>query len=169
MSRTLILLRHGKSDWSTGDDDFDRPLKKRGINASRQVGKWLSANDRVPDFVIASPAARAMQTAELSCDAMGIKNNEIYGRKHIYLATPEELLYVLKDCPEQAERVMLVGHNPGLEELLYFLVSGALTIPEDGKIMPTATLAILEIPDTWSQLGGGSAELEFLLRPRELS
>lgn len=169
MSRTLILLRHGKSDWSTDDDDFDRPLKKRGIHASRQAGKWLSANDRVPDFVISSPAKRAMQTAEISCEAMGLKKNKIYTRKHIYLATPEELVFVLEDCPEQAARVMLVGHNPGLEELLYYLVNGRLAIPEDGKIMPTATLAILEMPDTWTHLQSGSARLELLIRPRELS
>jgi len=169
MSRTLILLRHGKSDWSTNNDDFDRPLKKRGKNASRQVGKWLSANQRVPDFVITSPATRAMQTAEIACEAMGINKEDIYSRKHIYLATTEELLYVLEDCPEQAQCVMLVGHNPGLEELLYYLVNGTMTIPEDGKLMPTATLAILEMPDTWAQLQTGSAKLEFLLRPRELS
>ena len=109
-----------------------------------------------------------MQTAELACEAMGIKKKNIYSRKHIYLATPEDLLYVLEDCPEQAQRVMLVGHNPGLEELLYYLLNGRLTIPEDGKIMPTATVAILHMPDRWSKLKCGSAELEFLVRPREL-
>jgi phosphohistidine phosphatase len=168
MPRTLILLRHGKSDWSTDDDDFNRPLKKRGKNASTLVGKWLSANHRVPDFVITSPAKRAMQTAEIACASMGINNEDIYSRKHIYLATTEELLYVLEDCPEQAQCVMMVGHNPGLEELLYYLVNGSITIPEDGKIMPTATLAILEMPDTWTHLQSGSARLEFLIRPREL-
>ena len=169
MSRTLILLRHGKSDWSTDKDDFDRPLKKRGKNASRQVGEWLSENKRVPDFAITSPAKRAMQTARIACKAMGINQEDIYSRKHIYLATPEELLYVLEDCPAQAQCVMLVGHNPGLEELLYYLVNGSLTIPEDGKIMTTATLAILEMPDTWTHLQSGSAKLEILIRPRELS
>jgi len=169
MSRTLILLRHGKSDWSTDDNDFNRPIKKRGKNASRQAGEWLSAHKRIPDFVITSPAVRAMHTAEIACEAMGIKKKNIYSRKHIYLATTEELLYVLEDCPEQARCVMLVGHNPGLEELLYYLVNGTLTIPEDGKIMPTAALAILEMPDSWIQLQSGSARLEFLIRPRDHS
>ncbi len=168
MSRTLILLRHGKSDWSTDDDDFNRPLKKRGKNASRQIGEWLKSHNRIPDFVITSPAKRAMQTAGIACEAMGINAEDIYRRKHIYLATPEELLYVLEDCPEQARCVMLVGHNPGLEELLYYLVNGTMTIPNDGKIMPTAALAILEMPDTWLQLQSGSARLEFLIRPRDL-
>jgi len=169
MSRTLILLRHGKSDWDTEDDDFNRPLKKRGKNASTQAGKWLRQNKFTPDFVITSTAKRAVQTAELACDAMGIRNKNIYRQKHIYLATPEELLFSLEDCPKQARRVMLVGHNPGLEELLYFLVDGNVKIPEDGKLMPTATLAILGMPDSWRNLKSGSAELNYLIRPREIS
>ena len=168
MSRTLILLRHGKSDWSTNDDDFDRPLKKRGINAASKAGKWLYEKKLVPDFVITSRAKRAVQTAELACKSMGIKIKEIYKQKQIYLATAEELLFALEDCPEQAERVMLVGHNPGLEELFYFLVNGRVTIPEDGKLMPTAALAILEMPDNWGKLDTGSAELRHLIRPRDL-
>ena len=76
MSRTLILLRHGKSDWSTDADDFDRPLKKRGRNASSKAGKWLHEKMLVPDFVITSRAKRAVQTAELACKSMGIKIKE---------------------------------------------------------------------------------------------
>ena len=168
MSRTLILLRHGKSDWSAGKEDFDRPMKKRGRNASSLVGKWLHSTDQVPDFVITSPAKRAIQTARITCDAMNISAKGIYKRKHIYLATPEELLYVLEDCPREARRVMLVGHNPGLEELLYYLVDGRLAIPEDGKIMPTAATAVLDMPEDWSGLDSGSASLANLVRPREL-
>ena len=169
MSRTLILLRHGKSDWDTGEDDFNRPLKKRGKNASIQAGKCLKQNKLVPDFVITSSQTRAIQTAELACEAMQISEKDIYKQKHIYLATPEELLLSLQDCPKQAKRVMLVGHNPGLEELLYFLVNGNLIIPDDGKLMPTATLAILKLPDSWRKLKNGSAELEYLIRPRDIS
>lgn len=169
MSRTLILLRHGKSDWNTDDDDFDRPLKKRGKNASAMVGEWLKRRKLSPDYVISSPATRALQTAEIACRAMGIKKKNIYRQKHIYLATAEELLHVLADCPVQAQRVMLVGHNPGLEELLFFLVNGNLTIPADGKIMPTATLAVMQMPDDWQKLESGVAQLEFLVRPGEIS
>ena len=168
MPRSLILLRHGKSDWSTGDEDYDRPLKKRGRNASMLAGRWLSENGRIPDFVISSPARRAIQTAEICCDTMGLRKKSIYKRKHVYLATVEELLFVLEDCPHEAQRVMLVGHNPGLEELLYFLVNGRVTIPEDGKIMPTATLAMLTMPLNWSSLDVGCAELESLVRPRDI-
>jgi phosphohistidine phosphatase len=169
MSRTLILLRHGKSDWSTDDDDFDRPLKKRGKNASAAAGQWLSHHKLSPDYVISSPANRALQTAEIACKAMGINQKSIFRQRHIYLATAEELLHVLADCPQQAQRVMLVGHNPGMEDLLYSLVKGNLTIPDDGKIMPTATLAVLEMPDDWAKLDIGAVKLEFLIRPRDIS
>jgi phosphohistidine phosphatase len=169
MSRTLILLRHGKSDWNTDDDDFNRPLKKRGKNASTLAGQWLNRHKLTPDYVISSPARRALQTAEIACEAMGIQKKNIYRQRHIYLATPEELLHVLADCPLQAKRVMLVGHNPGLEELLYYLINGNMTIPEDGKIMPTATFAILRLPDYWDNLNSGEANLEFLIRPREIA
>ena len=81
MSRTLILLRHGKSDWSTGDADFDRPLKKRGRSASSLAGQWLHSHELKPDFVIASPAKRTMQTAEISCSAMDIGNKQIITNK----------------------------------------------------------------------------------------
>ena len=135
MSRTLILLRHGKSDWSTGDNDFDRPLKKRGRHASALVGKWLMSNDRVPDFIVSSPAKRAMQTAEIACEATGSRNIKIFKQKHIYLATPEELLYVLEDCPSEASRVMLVGHNPGLTSFANYLVPGLTNnLPTAGMV-----------------------------------
>ena len=169
MSRTLILLRHGKSDWSTGDTDFDRPLKKRGKQAAGLVGQWLDSHELAPDFVISSPARRAMQTAEIACQAMNIGKTGVYKRKHVYLATPDDLLYVLEDCPVEAQRVMMVGHNPGLEDLLYYLVNGRLTIPGDGKIMPTATVAVLDMPDHWAKLERGAANLEFLVRPREMA
>ena len=169
MSRTLILLRHGKSDWNTDDDVFDRPLKKRGKNASAVAGEWLIRRKCTPDYVISSPAKRALQTAEIACKAMGIKKKNIYQQRHIYLATADELLHVLADCPQQAQRVMLVGHNPGMADLLYLLVNGNITIPDDGKIMPTATLAVLEMPDDWAKLDAGAAKLNFLIRPRDIT
>jgi len=169
MTRTLILLRHGKSDWSTDDEDFNRPLKKRGKKAASIVGQWLKRHKLVPDYVIASPARRALQTAEVACEALGVKKKKIGREKHIYLATADDLLYVLEGCPAQARRVMLVGHNPGLENLLHFLLNGRLSIPEDGKIMPTAAIAVLQMPESWQKLDRGAGTLEFLIRPREIA
>ncbi len=168
MSRMLLLLRHGKSDWDTDDDDFNRPLKKRGFKAARQIGKWLKDNKLIPDFIVSSPANRAITTAEAVSKALRIKKSRILKEKHIYLATPDELLYVLAECPEQAECVMMVGHNPGMEDLLYYLAGGQFEVPDDGKLLPTAALAVLEMPNKWQKLERGSATLKQLVRPRDL-
>ena len=168
MSRTLLLLRHGKSDWSTGVDDFDRPLKKRGIRSTLRIGSWLKEHNLQPDYIVTSPAKRALETATIISKCAGIRKKDIYKDEHIYLASPESLLYVLESMPEQAKRILLVGHNPGLEQLLYYLLDGQLDIPADGKILPTAALAVLEMPDKWRKLNSGAAELKALIRPRNL-
>ena len=79
-----------------------------------------------------------------------------------------ELLEVLADCPPDARRIMLVGHNPGLEELLVWLVDETVQVPEDGKLLPTATLARLQMPANWSALVAGCAHLDSITRPGSL-
>lgn len=168
MSRELLLLRHGKSDWDTDTSDFERPLKKRGKKGALCAGRWLSNHELVPDLVISSPAARAIRTARVACKVMGLKRSRILTDDHVYLASTEELIDVLRDCPEKA-RIMLVGHNPGLEELLLYLVGGDLVVPDDGKLLPTASIAVLKMPDSWRKLGKGCARLLLLTRPAEMA
>ena len=96
---------------------------------------------------------------------MGTK--AIKKKKRVYEASLDDLLEVLKDCPKKAQRVMLVGHNPGLEQLLLYL-AGSSTLPEDGKLLPTATLARLIMPDSWKNLGSDCARLESITRPGTL-
>jgi phosphohistidine phosphatase len=165
MTRELLLLRHGKSDWDTGVDDFHRPLKDRGKRGAQRVGVWLAQQERVPDLVVSSPAERALVTAQKACKAMGNGDQGIQQDRRIYAADIDRLLAVLGDCPQDAGRVMLVGHNPGLEELLDWLVSDALSEPDDGKLLPTATLAILKMPDDWQTLIAGCARLDSITRP----
>jgi len=167
MARELLLLRHGKSDWDTDASDFERPLKMRGKKAAYCAGKWLLKQKLVPDLVISSPAVRAIRTARVACKTMGLKRSRILTEDHIYLAHPEELIAVLHDCPEKA-RVMLVGHNPGLEDLMLYLIGGNVVMPDDGKLLPTATVAVLEMPDSWHELGKGCARLLSLTRPTEM-
>ena len=89
--------------------------------------------------------------------------------ERIYEASAGELLKVLADCPREASRVAIVGHNPGLEDLLLHLVPTPPMIPEDGKLLPTAALACLTMPDDWSSLEEGSARLLHLTRPAALA
>ena len=168
MTRELLLLRHGKSDWSTGVDDFHRPLKDRGKRGAQRIGVWLARLRIVPDLIVTSPAERALVTASKACKAMGDGNQGIRKDKRIYAAGIEDLLEVLGDCPRDAGRVLLVGHNPGMEELLAWLAGDALEVPDDGKLMPTATLARLQMPDDWQELTSGCARLVSITRPNSL-
>ena len=165
MTRELLLLRHGKSDWATGVDDFHRPLKDRGKRGAQRVGVWLAQQERVPDYIVTSPAERALVTAQKACKAMGNGDEGIQQDRRIYAADIDRLLAVLSDCPQDAGRIMLVGHNPGLEELLDWLVSDTLPVTEDGKRLPTATLAIVKMPDDWQTLIAGCARLDSITRP----
>lgn len=168
MTRELLLLRHGKSDWSTGVDDFDRPLIDRGKRSAQRVGAWVAQQDMVPDVIVTSPAERALLTAQKACKAMGYGDQGIYMDKRIYAADLDALLEVLADCPADAARIMLVGHNPGLEELLVWLASEAVSVPEDGKLLPTGTLARLQMPADWGALTAGCARLVSITRPATL-
>ena len=168
MTRELLILRHGKSDWGAGTDDFHRPLKDRGKRAAQRVGAWLRLQGLVPDHVISSPAERASVTAEKACKAMGMNAATIQREPAVYAASTGELLQVLAGCPDSARRVMLVGHNPGLEELLVYLARESIAYPADGKLLPTAALARLAMPDSWQGLHAGSGELISITRPGEL-
>jgi len=122
----------------------------------------------VPDHVISSPAVRAISTAEKACRAMGQKPDRIQRERGVYAAGVEDLVAVLRRSPEQAARVMIVGHNPGLEELLVYLSDPEPAIPDDGKLLPTATLARLTVKCRWADLGEGCARLKSIVRPAEL-
>jgi len=168
VTRELLLLRHGKSDWNTGVDDFHRPLRDRGKRGAQRIGVWLAQQERVPDYIVTSPAERARVTAQKACKAMGNGDQGIQQDRRIYAADIDRLLAVLSDAPQDAGRIMLVGHNPGLEELLDWLVSDTLPVSDDGKRLPTATLAILKMPDDWQTLIAGCARLDSITRPGTL-
>jgi len=169
MPRELLILRHAKSDWNAGArSDFERPLAKRGKKDAPRVGEWLFREGLVPDLVISSPAERARQTAEKVCKSMDYKKTKIQWNKELYEAEGRDLLPVLARCSPDARTVLLVGHNPGLEDLVLFLVGDEVERPADGKLLSTAAIARLEMPDDWCALGPGCAHLVAITRPRNL-
>lgn len=162
--KTLMLLRHAKSSWK--DDalpDHDRPLNKRGKKTAPMMGHLIRDRELVPDLIAASTAVRAHTTAEAVAEACGYAS-ELALSEDLYLATSGEILrYAQERTDDAAARVMLVGHNPGMEDLVN-LLSGRR------EAFPTAALAAfaLEI-DSWRNLElGVHAKLEHLWRPREL-
>jgi phosphohistidine phosphatase len=168
MSRELLLLRNGKSYRTTGLEDYQRPLKDRGKRGAQRMAVWLQQQGLVPDHVVASPAERALVTAEKTCKAMGIGSKMIQKEKRVYAARLDDLLETLKDCPKKAKRVMLVGHNPGLEELLLYLAGSSEKLPEESKLLPTATLVRLTMPANWKKLGCDCARLESITQSGNL-
>lgn len=169
MKNELLVLRHAKSAWNTNaPTDFERPLSKRGRRDAPRVGRFLAGEGLAPDYVVASPAERARQTVVAVCEPLGIGEAEINWDERIYHASTGALMDVLSECPEGARRVMIAGHNPGLEMLVQTLCRHPVPMPDDYKLMPTAAVAHLEIPVPWREIDGGIAELLSLTRARSL-
>jgi phosphohistidine phosphatase len=169
MTRELLILRHAKSDWTSGPaGDFDRPLAKRGKKDAPRVGEWLYREGLVPDMVISSSAERARQTAVKVCKSMDFKKKKIQWKDEVYGAGVADLLNVLARCSPEEGTVLLIGHNPGLEDLVCYLAADEVEEPPDGKLLPTAALARLEMPNDWTALEAGCAQLVSVTRPRKL-
>lgn len=165
---TLWLLRHAKSDRDTGAADFDRPLKKRGRKSADRLGVWLAERGESPERILCSPAARAVETLERLFAAAGWSPENVIRDRRLYGSDLEDFRVVLSDHAGDAEHVLLVGHNPGLEDWLRYLVP-EITTPEDGKLLPTAALASLTIKTDWHALEDNCAQLDWLQRVRELN
>ncbi len=164
MNKELLLLRHGKSDWNQSTNDFLRPLKSRGKQGAQRIGTWLEQQNLKPDMILSSPATRAINTAEILCEEIAYPVNKINLDERIYAANTATLKTILAECPAHVKRLLLVGHNPGLEALIIELTGGNIDYPEDGKLMATATLAHLLIPDNWNNLNKDCAEILSITR-----
>lgn len=139
--RQLILLRHAHAEQaSTGQADFDRPLSPRGLAEAEAAGAWLAEQSLLPDRVLCSPARRTRETLECVFDRIGY--TEMRLEDTIYEATPGTLAALL-ERHRDVERVLVVGHNPGLERLAALLNSGR---SGDCRGMPTAAVAVLGLP-----------------------
>lgn len=162
--RELIVFRHAKSAWDTdAPSDFERPLNPRGRKDAPRMGAWLAEQELRPDHVVCSPATRARQTAELLLAAMD-HDGDVSRDERIYEASRRRLIDVLADCPPDADRVLLIGHNPGLADLVEFLGRDSVPEPEDGNLLPTATAVHFEI----RALDRGGGTVRALMRPKWL-
>src|SRR5262245_55388988 len=144
--KTLLVLRHAKSSWSDpARDDHERPLNKRGRRDGPRMGELVRQYGLIPDTVISSDAMRARLTAEAVAESAGYVG-EILLNQHLYMASTADILSVLQTVQGNAETVMIVGHNPGLEELVEQLTG-------EQQDLPTAALAQIVLPiDQWRDL-----------------
>ncbi len=160
--KTLLLLRHAKSSWKKPDlTDHERPLNKRGKKEAPKVGKFLKANDLVPDLILSSTARRAHDTADAVAEASGF-DGQVDQYQDLYMSDPTSYLDILRCLPDEADRVLVVGHNPDLEALLTMLTDVT-------EHMTTAALAVLALPiSSWQELNEATdARLQNLWTPRE--
>lgn len=161
--KTLLLLRHAKSSWDDPSlEDFERPLAPRGRRDAPRMGKALRERGPAPDSILSSPATRTRETIEAVGKAAGLGVLPEF-RDTIYAASSAELMKVIRSIPDTSTHAMLVGHNPGLEDLV-----GRLT-DTTGERMPTCALACIELQtDSWSDVEDDSGRLLWLLKPKEL-
>ncbi len=167
--KQLYLLRHAKSSW---DDptlaDHDRPLAPRGRRAAKVMAEHLRREGIAPALVLCSPSRRTRQTLKRIAPALG-ENADVQIEPELYAASAPVLLEVLHEVPDEVESVMLIGHNPGIQDLALSLARGGSEIARVRRKFPTAALATLELNESWRELAPGSAELVSLAKPKELS
>ena len=160
--RELLLLRHGKAvPHDSVVPDFDRPLDERGRIDAAWVARWAVDSNVVPNLVVSSPARRARETAEGFCREAGLSIGAIRWRESIYDAHLSGLLQVLAETTAESRRVMLVGHNPGFEQL-----AGLLACDDPHRVrLATAAAARIRMPEDWSALSPGDGEMIEVVRP----
>jgi phosphohistidine phosphatase len=169
--KSLHLLRHAKSSWDDPvDRDFDRPLNARGRRAARRMGRWLADEGLAFDRVLASPAARIVETLEGVEESLGRPLHARLDRR-IYMASAATLFDLVRETDDSVAQLLLVGHNPGLEDLLLLATEGDPgPLRREAELKyPTATFASLALPITrWADLAEGGATLTRFVRPRDL-
>jgi phosphohistidine phosphatase len=189
-TRTLILLRHAKSDWPDVPD-HDRPLAKRGRKDAPVVGRWLHDHGYVPDTVVCSTARRTRQTWELVAPELD-GSPSVHFEPRAYAASPLTLLYLARELPGRCRVALLIGHNPGIEDLANSLAAppgegaappgegaaprgegaaprGEGAAPRSpGFRFPTAGVAVFQFTGDWPSLAPGQAHLLEATTPADL-
>ncbi|MGB7068170.1 MAG: histidine phosphatase family protein [Pyrinomonadaceae bacterium] len=158
--KTLFILRHAKSSWNEPAlDDFDRPLNDRGRRTAPLMGNLMKSKGFCPSVIVASPALRARETAEIVSESGEFEGDLVFDDR-IYDAHPTTLVEVIKDVDRGHDSAMIVGHNPGMEALIHAL-TGRI------EVMPTGALAVIELnADSWVDVVHGGGTLRTVFRPK---
>lgn len=159
--KTLLVLRHAKSSWDEpGLRDFDRPLNGRGLRAAPLVGRYMRRQKIAPELILCSPALRARETVALVREAARL-DAPLRFDERIYEASAERLCEVISQIEERVNQAMLVGHNPGLEQLIFYFTN-------EEKRMATAALAQVTLDvEKWGKTRAGCGRLDWLVKPKQ--
>ena len=165
--KEIWLLRHAKAEHGFNIADFDRSLEESGKNDAMAIAYYLKNAQLYPDLILSSPANRAIETARIVYKILNQPDLVIEQNLQIYNAMLEQLQSVLASCEESIERLLLVGHNPGLEGLLVYLV-GFEALPQSQEWLGTATFVRLCTESTWSRLHKECCQLMTITSPHSL-
>ena len=158
--RTLVLLRHAKSDYPAGVADHDRPLATRGVRDAPVAGAWIRDHLDGVDLALVSSATRARETWALAAPAIGDSiDMRIEGR--IYDASASELIEVIEEVPDECTTLVMVGHNPGLEQLAVMLTGHDAQLSALSRKFPTSAIAVIGIEGAWSGVSRGGRLQDF--------
>lgn len=161
--KTLILMRHAKSDWGAGRKDIERPLNPRGEKSAQAMGEWMRQQGIRPDVVLCSSAARTQQTL----DGLALTSDvPVTLLRDLYLAEPAQMLEILQQA--QGERVLVLGHNPGSAMLAATLLSALPEHPEFSNFPTCATLVAHFDIHHWHDLAPGTGVFLHFIVPRDL-
>jgi phosphohistidine phosphatase len=157
----LVLVRHAKSGYPDDTDDFDRPLALRGFREAPLAGVWLKQHLAGLDRVTVSAALRTLQTWELIDTELAF-DGPLTIDPRVYEAAPTTLLEIVREQPDTAETVLLLGHNPGLAQLVMMLSSdgNAESVRAVEEKFPTSAIAVLSFEGSWRDLAPGTANLD---------
>jgi phosphohistidine phosphatase len=161
--RTLLLMRHAKSDWGAAfGSDHERPLARRGTRAARKMGRFVTDSGAVPDLVLSSTATRALTTVEIAAEAGGW-DCEIITSEALYASRPERVLDAISDVDNGVRCLLVAGHEPTWSTLVSWLIGG-------GSVrMPTAAVACLDLRHGgWIDLAPTTCELRWFITPKML-
>ena len=168
MNLYLYIMRHAKSDWSGPQiSDFERPINKRGTRNAIRVGQWMNENNHIPQKIISSPALRAKETIELVAEQISKFNLEdLTYEDELYLAGFTQLIEFINTYKDKVQSLMLVGHNPGIENLVNYLCDRS---GDKETIVTTANLFIFKFSSDSFNTAIDIIELVEAIKPKELN
>ena len=162
--KTLYIARHAKSSW---DDfslkDHDRPVLPKGKHKTKIVAEKLKSLNEIPEIILSSTAKRAVQTAEIYAGIFNVPSEKILKSSNLYLADPDNIFNELYALDNKINSVMVVGHNPGLTDMVNIFANEAVFN------LPTSAVAkVIFDTDKWEEINGSGFKLEFVLTPKHL-
>jgi len=166
--KTLLLLRHAKSDWNgNSGSDHSRSISARGRDDATRLGVWVQDNNLVPQQIISSDAFRTQQTVECITESWQ-ESADIQFTDILYLASEGAILELIQSVPESVMSIMLVAHNPGMDAIVEDLAQTAPPLTNDGKLMATCNMAVFNVACEWAGVRKRSLELVDIVRPASL-